>query len=114
VDTSGTLTLESAFASPTINVSNQTATIQAVIDGTNGFTKLGAGTLVLSGANIYSGVTTQSVGTLTIGFGGVGTSGAPTSGAFGVSTVSLEGGTLNVAAGGGRFTTTSPFPQAKP
>ncbi|HWC59621.1 MAG TPA: autotransporter-associated beta strand repeat-containing protein, partial [Verrucomicrobiae bacterium] len=101
IDASGILTLESASAAPTITVTNRTATIQATIDGTNGFTKLGTGALILSGQNIYSGVTTQSVGTLTIGIGGGGSAGAPSSGAFGVSTVSLEGGTLNVAVGGG-------------
>ena len=101
VDASGTLTLESAFASPTINVSNQTATLQAVILGGQGFTKLGAGTLVLSGANTYSGNTTNSAGTLTIASTGSGTADVPTSGPFGVSPLVLAAGTLNVAAGGG-------------
>jgi autotransporter-associated beta strand protein len=101
VDNSGSLTLESATVAPAISVTNRTATIQAVIAGTNGFTKLGAGALVLSGANTYSGVTTQSLGTLTIAVGGAGTGDAPTSGPFGISTISLEGGTLNTATGAG-------------
>ena len=101
VDASGTLTLESAFGAPTINVTNQTATIQATILGTNGFTKLGPGTLVISGINTYSGNTTNSAGTLTMGSATSGTSGAPTSGSFGTGTLVLNGGTLNVATGAG-------------
>jgi len=101
VDASGTLTLEAASGTPTISVTNQTATIQATILGTQGFTKLGAGTLVLSGVNTYSGITTNSAGTVTIGAAGSGTGGAPSAGPFGVSPLVLAGGTLNVAAGGG-------------
>jgi fibronectin-binding autotransporter adhesin len=101
VDASGILTLKSALGSPTITVTNRAATIQAEIDGTNGFTKLGAGALILSGQNLYSGVTTQSLGTLTIATFSAGTPDAPASGPFGASTLSLEGGTLNTATGAG-------------
>jgi autotransporter-associated beta strand protein len=97
----GILTLSSTTGSPIIEVTNRSVTIQAEIDGTSGFTKLGAGTLILSGQNLYSGVTTQSVGTLTIATAAVGSPDAPLSGPFGVSTLSLEGGTLNTASGGG-------------
>jgi fibronectin-binding autotransporter adhesin len=97
----GILTLESAFASPTINVTNRALTIQPEIDGTNGFTKLGAGTLILSEQNLYSGFTTNSAGTLTIATPSSGSADAPISGPFGVSKLVLAGGTLNVASGAG-------------
>lgn len=101
VDSSGTLTLEAAGATPTINVTNRTATIQSTILGTNGFTKLGTGTLVLSGSSTYSGFTTNAAGTLTIGVSGSGLPGAPDSGPFGVSTLVMSNGTLNVISGAG-------------
>lgn len=50
VDASGTLTLESATAVPTISVTNRSATIQAIVLGTNGFIKLGGGTINESGS----------------------------------------------------------------
>jgi autotransporter-associated beta strand protein len=49
---------------PVINVLNQTATISAPLSGVSGLTKTGNGTLVLSGANNYSGGTVLSQGTL--------------------------------------------------
>lgn len=101
VDATGTLTLESAFGTPTITVTNETATIQATVLGTNGFVRLGAGTLVLSGINTFSGNVTNSAGTLTMAAATSGTSGAPTAGAFGTGTLVLNGGTLNVGTGAG-------------
>jgi autotransporter-associated beta strand protein len=61
--TAGPLTLD-ATNTPEISVSNQTATIGAVLTGTNGLVKSGAGTLLLGGNNSYSGATTLSAGTL--------------------------------------------------
>jgi fibronectin-binding autotransporter adhesin len=49
--------------------SGKTATISAIIEGSYGFTKTGAGTLVLSGANTYTGTTTLSAGTLALSGG---------------------------------------------
>ncbi len=47
-------------------------TLGGAIDGANGFAKTGAGTLILTGANTYSGGTTISAGTLQIGSGALG------------------------------------------
>lgn len=47
-------------------------TVANFIEGTGNLTKLGAGTLILTGGNSYSGTTTISAGTLQIGNGGRG------------------------------------------
>ncbi len=53
---------------PTITVNalgtGKAATISAIIQGTGGFTKAGAGTLTLSAANSYTGITSISAGIL--------------------------------------------------
>jgi fibronectin-binding autotransporter adhesin len=67
--TGGTLTL--AGTTPTITVSSQTTTIGAAIAGTAGLAKAGAGNLILTGANTYTGATTVPVGTLQLGDGTV-------------------------------------------
>ncbi|CAM2921996.1 autotransporter-associated beta strand repeat-containing protein [Rariglobus hedericola] len=57
-----------AGTTPTITVdtlgTGATATISAVIAGSSGLTKAGLGTLVLSGANTFSGTTNVNAGTL--------------------------------------------------
>lgn len=53
---------------------NAEGTFAGVVSGDGGLVKQGAGTLVLTGANTFSGLTTISAGTLQIGDGG--TSGA--------------------------------------
>ena len=58
------LTLAVSSGSPTITVNNDTATISAVVAGTQGLAKSGAGALILGGNNTYSGTTTISAGTL--------------------------------------------------
>lgn len=63
----GPLTLAVSSGSPTITVSNRTATVSAVLAGSSGLTKAGAGALVLSGINTYGGGTTISAGQLVIG-----------------------------------------------
>ncbi|CAN5781040.1 hypothetical protein BH11VER1_BH11VER1_22690 [soil metagenome] len=51
-------------------------TIGSVITGSGGLTKTGSGTLILSGANTYGGITIVSGGNLQVGIGGVGQTGA--------------------------------------
>lgn len=58
---SGKLTLAGTGGGPYIEVVNRTATINAVLAG-QGFQKIGAGALVLSGANTYAGVTAIAPG----------------------------------------------------
>ncbi len=72
LDNNGTLgnTLTLAGSTPTVTVnalgSGQSATISAIVAGGSGLTKFGTGTLVLSGANLYTGGTTlgTNAGTL--------------------------------------------------
>ena len=52
------LSLDTGATTPTITVQNNTATIAAVIAGSQGLLKTGPGTLALTGTNVYSGTTT--------------------------------------------------------
>ncbi len=61
------LTLSVSSGSPTITVNNQGAIISAVLAGTQGLTKSGAGTLVLFAADTYTGTTFINGGTLQVG-----------------------------------------------
>jgi autotransporter-associated beta strand protein len=59
------LTLVTVSGAPTITVNNNTATNRHILSGTQGFVKLGAGSLALAGsANNYSGQTIVSNGAL--------------------------------------------------
>ena len=82
------LTLGVPVGVPSITVTNTKTTIGAILAGAQGFTKDGAGTLLLSGANTYSGTTTVSGGTLMLG----------NAAALGSSThgSTINGGTLNL------------------
>ena len=96
--TSGTLILGSfdpssgvsfntnAIAQVTV-AAGATARIESLIRGTRGLTKLGAGTLVLANANLFSGTTVVQSGTLVLG----------NQSAVGSSTASVvPGGTLKI------------------
>ncbi|MCX5666821.1 MAG: autotransporter domain-containing protein [Candidatus Omnitrophica bacterium] len=64
------LTLNNGVPAPTITVDDMgtgAATISLVVAGVNGLTKLGAGTLILGGANTYTGATAVNAGTLKAG-----------------------------------------------
>ncbi|WP_395737791.1 autotransporter-associated beta strand repeat-containing protein [Prosthecobacter sp.] len=82
------------------NGSGNTITVSGVISGDGGLTKNGAGTLVLSGANTYTGDTTFENGTLKLDFSAAG---AP------VSNI-LPAGSL-FSPGGGSFSTLGAFSQ---
>jgi len=64
VITNQPLTLQVASGPPTIAVTNTTATISSVLSGSQGLSKTGGGTLVLSGANTYTGTTIITTGPL--------------------------------------------------
>jgi len=61
-----TLTLDLASGAPVINVtqSDRTLTVSSPVAGNDGLQKAGSGTLVLSGTNTYTGLTTINAGTL--------------------------------------------------
>ena len=68
--TGGPLTLSTTSGTPTIVVTNESATIGAALAGTQGITKTGTGTLTLTASNNYSGATTISGGNLVATGGG--------------------------------------------
>ncbi len=68
-----TLTLATSSGSPVIQVVNQTATVSALLGGTQGFSKTGAGALTLSNAaNTLSRGISISAGTLNFANGSLG------------------------------------------
>ncbi|MCB1130764.1 MAG: autotransporter-associated beta strand repeat-containing protein, partial [Verrucomicrobiae bacterium] len=89
--TGGPLTLSAPVeGDPGVEVANQTATVNAVLTGTEGLTKTGGGTLVLGAANTYTGGTFIEDGTVEIADTGAIPSGA------GAGNVTLDG-TLDLA-----------------
>ncbi|HWD94307.1 MAG TPA: LamG-like jellyroll fold domain-containing protein [Verrucomicrobiae bacterium] len=66
----GPSTVDLGTVTPTITVSNNTLEFDGPLTNTAGLTKAGAGTLMLTAANIYTGNTTISAGTLALSGGG--------------------------------------------
>ena len=64
INSGNTITL--AGTTPTIEVVNNSAQLNCLVAGTAGLTKTGAGTLILSASNTYTGVTRISAGTLQV------------------------------------------------
>jgi len=62
--TNSPLTLQVSSGTPVISLTNVTCTINSVINGSQGLVSQGNGTLVLGGANLYSGSTTLASGVL--------------------------------------------------
>jgi len=107
----GSLTISGASANLRVDPSN-TATISAAIGGSGGIVKNDTGTLVLSGANTYTGPTSVAFGTLRVSGGNaIANSGAVSvaSGAtFDVAsseTVGSISGAGNITLSGGSLTT---------
>lgn len=69
------------------SAAGSTVTFGGVISGSAGFEKVGAGKVVLSGENTFSGASSVSAGTLELG----------SATALGTSTLTVTGGTLDVA-----------------
>ena len=80
----GTVTLNSTILSP--GSLNTTTTFSGIIQGNGSLTKIGSGTLTLSGANTYDGLTTVSAGVLKVA--------NQTGSATGLGIVSVSTGTL--------------------
>ena len=77
-------------ASPTVTISANTLTLGGIISGSFGFTKNGNGSMVLTGANDYTGSTSVSAGTLQLNRSGGNTLPA-------TNNVTVNGGTLKVS-----------------
>ena len=105
--TGGSLTLSGAGGS--VTTGSGTDTVASVVQGAVGFNKNGTGTLIVTGANTYSGGTTINAGTLQIGNGGAsGTYGSGTllnnSTLVWNSSTALNLGTANAISGSGATT----------
>ena len=76
-------------ATATVDTQGNTLAIPGVVSGGGGLTKIGTGTLTLSGSNNYGGSTTVAAGTLTIAAGALSHN----------SDVSITGGKLDLSGG---------------
>ena len=92
------LTLAVTSGTPTITVNNDTATISAVLAGSQGLAKSGAGVLLLSGNNTFLGSVTVSAGTLALGNGGALPNGNTAVGVSAGATLDLGGQTFGTNA----------------
>ncbi|MDB6149348.1 MAG: transporter [Chthoniobacter sp.] len=69
-NTTNTLTLDVASGVPVLEVVNRNATVEVTLAGTDGLSKIGAGTAFLTGTNTYTGNTAITAGALILGNGG--------------------------------------------
>lgn len=105
--TGGTATATASVTSVTLASDSSiggsgSLTVNAVISGAYGLTKVGAGTTTLTAANTYTGTTVVSGGALQVGANGAGQTGT--------GAVSLESGSMLLGTGyvqGSSFTATS-------
>ncbi|WP_083745811.1 autotransporter domain-containing protein, partial [Variovorax sp. KK3] len=126
-----TLVSSSATPIPVINVGDGSAasagyvaTIDAPLAGSAGFDKIGAGTLVLGGANTYTGNTVLSGGTLSIASdaalgapangidfngGALRVTGTADTGTARTAVLGAAGGTIDIADPAGRFDMSQPI-----
>lgn len=91
----------------TVNVNTQNIILHGEISGTGGLTRVGTGTLYVTGNNTYSGntIVSGSAGTwpptnaIAIAGTGTGAVGAPTSGPLGTGKIIMNGGALYSSGG---------------
>jgi autotransporter-associated beta strand protein len=90
-----------SLLAPTTSISKAGTTAQLILNGilsgSGGITKIGTGTLVLNGANTYTGPTTVNAGTLLLGSGATLSTSSMTIGNGGVLDLSLLPAPLTVA-----------------
>ena len=99
---SGSITLSNGIVAV---LSNDTATISAALAGTNGLTSFGSGTVVLSGANTYTGTTSVALGSMVLGAAqGLPSGSLVTTARFTTFDFGGHGGTVGGLGGAGTFT----------
>ncbi|MGC4033457.1 MAG: BNR-4 repeat-containing protein [Tepidisphaeraceae bacterium] len=102
----GTLNLDGGVISPIVNVKNGSATISAVLAGTQGVMKAGVGTLTVSGTNTYTGDTVVSAGTLVATGGSAVPNGSVVNVAGGATFTVVASETIGGLAGAGNVNVT--------